>query len=79
MVFQVTRDLGLPEEDQALRLVRVTIGVVLHIGSPGHIRKLQWRLVALTVQFVEGIVKVILVLKLADHPNTRSLRHGSAR
>ena len=43
VVFQVPRDLGLPEEDHALRpgQARVTIGVVLQIGSPGHIRKLQ--------------------------------------
>ena len=55
LVFQVPRDPGLPEEDHALRPVRqrVTIGVVLQTGSPGHIRKLQQRLVALTVQFVE--------------------------
>ena len=66
--FQVPRDLGLPEEDHAFRPVRqrVTIGVVLQISSPGHIRKLQQRLVALAVQFVEGIVEIILVLILAD-------------
>ena len=69
VVFQVPLDLlGLPEEDHALRPVRqrVTIGVVLQISSPCHIRKLQWRLIALTVQLVESIVEVILVLKLAD-------------
>ena len=64
MVFLVPWDLGWPEEDHALRPVwqRVTISVVLQIGRPGHIRKLQQRLVALKVQFVEGIVEIILVL-----------------
>ena len=49
VVFQVPRGLGLPEEDHALRPVRqrVTFGVVLPKSSPGHIRKLRWRLVAL--------------------------------
>ena len=47
---------------------RATIGVVLQISSPGHIRKLQQRLVALPVQFVEGIVEIILLLKLTDVP-----------
>ena len=68
VVFQVSWDLGLPEEDHTLRPIKqkVIIGVVLQMGSPGHIRKLKQRLAALTVQFVEGTVKVILVLKLAD-------------
>ena len=43
VVFQVSWNLGLPEEDHAPRLVRqrVTVGVELQKGSPGHIRKLQ--------------------------------------
>ena len=50
VVFQVSRDLGLPWEDHALRPIRqrVAIGVVLQISSPGHICKLQQCLVALS-------------------------------
>ena len=64
VVFQVSRDLGLPQEDHALRPVRqrIAIRVVLQTSSPGHICKLQQCLVALAVQFVKGI----LVLKLDD-------------
>ena len=39
---------------------------MLQISSPGHICKLQQCLVALAVQFVKGIVEIILILKLAD-------------
>ena len=90
VVFQVPWDLGLPEEDDALRPVRqrVTTGVVLQVSSPGHICKLQQCLVALAVQFVDAIVEVTLVLKLADmlvslsqdiNEPQASLHHGSAR
>ena len=43
VVFQVPWDLGLPEEDHALRQVRqrVTVGVMLQKGSAGHIRELK--------------------------------------
>ena len=67
VVLQVPGDLGMPEEDHARRPARrVTIGVVFQIGGPGHICKLELRLVVLTVHFAEGIVEIILVLKLAD-------------
>ena len=39
---------------------------MLQISSPGLICKLQQCLVALSVQFVKGIVEIILILKLAD-------------
>ena len=39
---------------------------MLQICGSGHIRKLKQRLVALSVQFVEGIVEIILILKLTD-------------
>ena len=57
----MSRDLGLPQEDHALRPIRqrVTIGVVLQISSPGHTCKLQQCLVALAMQFEKGIVEII--------------------
>ena len=65
MVLQVSWNLGLPEEDHALRAVRqrVSVGVMLQTWGPGHIRKLKQRLIALSVQFEEGIVNVILILR----------------
>ena len=39
---------------------------MLQIRSSGHISKLKQRLIALSVQFVEGIVEIILILKLTD-------------
>ena len=39
---------------------------MLQICGSRHIRKLKQRLIALSVQFVEGIIEIILVLKLTD-------------
>ena len=43
VVFQVPWNLGSPEEDHAFCPIRqrVAAGVVLQIGCPGHIRKLE--------------------------------------
>ena len=61
-------NIGLPEEDHAFRSVRqrVSVGVMLQICGPGHIRKLKQRLIALSVMFLQGIVEVILILKFTD-------------
>ena len=66
LVLAMTRSSRCPGILACLRKIRpfVRSGKGNHSGSC-HIRKLQWRLVALTVQFVEAIVEVILVLKLA--------------
>ena len=63
VVFQVPWDLGLPEEDHALRAVkpRVSVGVMLQMCGAGHIRKLKQLLTALSVQFVESIAIVIVI------------------
>ena len=37
---------------------------MLQICGSGHIRKLKHRLIALSVQFAEGIIEIILILKL---------------
>ena len=39
---------------------------MLQISGFGHIGKLKQRLIALSVQFVEGIIEIILILKLTD-------------
>ena len=83
--IQMSWDLGLLEEDHALRTVghRVGASVMLQVAGPGHIRELEQRLVALTVQLVEGVAEIILVLELAcvlgpKHQGTFAQRPSAA-
>ena len=96
VVLRVSWGPGLLEEDHALRAVkqRVSAGVMLQIYGPGHIRKLKQRLIAHSMQFVEGIVKIILILELtvvfvsidqdlkyplSSIPTLAALQRGSAK